>query len=192
MTRLPRLLSYTLAATAVLAAGCSPDSAPSPDAAAKKVLSSCHALGGDDASKILGTTVVANRMAGDDAPISICAYKDGGNVTVALVKIDKNGKYPDHGAALAADQKSEQNLFSSNIKPPKYHAADGFEAGSFYGDITPRFDTLEVELGTFENGVKMLFVINNPKDFATGEKQAADMANKVQENMKNGTAFVDM
>ncbi|HSN16991.1 MAG TPA: hypothetical protein VLV87_02180 [Gammaproteobacteria bacterium] len=192
MTRLPRILTYTLAATAVLAAGCSPDSAPAPDANAKKVLSSCHALGGDDASKILGTTVVANRMAGDDAPISICAYKDTGNVTVALVKIDKNGKYPDHAAALAADQKSEQNLFSGNIKPPKYHPADGFEAGSFYGDITPRFDTLEVELGTFVGGVKMLFVINNPKDFATGEKQAADMAHKVAENMQNGTAYVTM
>ncbi|HEY1992278.1 MAG TPA: hypothetical protein VGH71_07430 [Gammaproteobacteria bacterium] len=195
MTRLSRILSYTLAATAVLAAGCSPDnsdSAQGPDANAKKVLSSCHALGGDDASKILGSTVEANRMAGDDAPISICAYKDAQNVTVALLKINKDGKFPDHAAALAADQKSEQNLFSSNIKPPKYHAADGFEPGSFYGDITPRFDVLEVELGTFESGTKMLFVINNPKDFATGEKQAADMARKVSENIQNGTAFVSM
>jgi len=192
MTRLPHLLTYALAACTLLAAGCSPDSDSTADAGVKKVLSSCHALGGDDASKILGTTVVANRMAGDDAPISICAYKDASNVTVALVKIDKDGKYPDQVAALAADQKSEQSLFSSNIKQPKYHPAEGFMPGAFYGDITPRFDALEVELGTFENGVKMLFVINNPKDFATGEKQAADMANKVLENMKNGTAYATM
>ena len=193
MTRLPRLLCYTLAATAVLAAGCSQDdSSSAPAASTKKVLSSCHALGGDDASKILGTTVEANRMAGDDAPISICAYKDAGNITVALVKMDKDHKYPDQVAALAADQKAEQNLFSGNIKPPKYHTADGFDPGSFYGDITPRYDVLEVELGTFVNGTKMLFVINNPKDFATGEKQAADMAHKVLDNIKNGTAYVDM
>ena len=197
MTRLPYLLTYALAAATLLAAGCSQDNAPASsdadaNAGTKKVLSSCHALGGDDASKILGATVVANRMAGDDAPISICAYKDASNVTVALVKIDKDGKYPDQAKALADDQKKEQDLFSNNIKPPKYHAADGFMPGSFYGDITPRFDVLEVELGTFQNGVKMLFVINNPKDFATGEKQAADMAHKVLENMQNGTAYVSM
>ena len=190
MTRLLRMLTYTLAASSLLAAGCSQDdSAP---ANTKKVISSCHALGGDDASKILGTTVVANRMAGDDAPISICAYKDSGNVTVALLKIDKDGKYPDQAKALADDQKKEEDLFSGNIKPPKYHPADGFEPGSFYGDITPRFDVLEVELGTFVNGTKMLFVINNPKDFATGEKQAADMAHKVLDNIKNGSAFVEL
>lgn len=192
MIRLPRLLTYTLAATTILAAGCSDDSAPAPQANAKKVLSACHALGGDDASKILGVTVEANRMAGDDAPISICAYKDAQNVTVALLKIDVTHKYPDPAAALAADEKSEQNLFSGNIKQPKYRAADGFDPGSFYGDITPRFDVLEVELGTFEGGDKTLVVINNPKDFATGEKQAADMAHKVAENIQNGTAFVTL
>lgn len=192
MTRLPRILSYTLAATAVLAAGCSPDSAPAPDASAKKVLSACHALGGDDASKILGTTVEANRMSGDDAPISVCAYKDAQNVTVALLQIDKDHTYPDQAAALAAQQKSEQNLFSGNIKQPKFHPADGFAPGSFFGDVTPRFDVLEVELGTFETDKKTTVVINNPKDFATGEKQAGDMAKKVAENIQNGTAFTTM
>jgi hypothetical protein len=33
-------------------------------------------------------------------------------------------------------------------------------------------------------------VINNPKDFATGEKQASDIAHKVFENIQNGTAYV--
>jgi hypothetical protein len=191
MSRLHHSLPlFVTACVALLAAGCSPDNAPNPDA--KKVISSCLALSADDASKILGTTVTANRMAGDDAPISICAYKDAGNTTVALVKIDKTGKYPDQVAALAADQKSEQGLFANNIKPPKYRPADGFMAGSFYGDITPRFDALEVELGTFESGNKTLFVINNPKDFDTGEKQASAMAHKVFENIQNGTAFATL
>jgi hypothetical protein len=192
MSRLSRTLFWLLpACAALLAAGCSPDNSDA-NPNAKKVISSCLALSADDASKILGATVTANRMAGDDAPISICAYKDAGNTTVALVKIDKTNKYPDQAAALAADQKSEQNLFSTNIKPPKYRPADGFMPGSFYGDITPRFDALEVELGTFEGGNKMLFVINNPKDFDTGEKQAAAMAHKVFENIQNGTAMATL
>ena len=190
MSRLTRSLPWFLTAgVALLAAGCSPDNnTPAPDA--KKVLSACLAVGADDASKILGTTVTANRMAGDDAPISVCAYKDAGNVTVALLQIDKDGKYPDLVAALAAQQKKEQNLFSGNIKPPAFHAADGFVPGSYYGDVTPRFDALEVELGTFEAGQKTTVVINNPKDFATGEKQAGDFAHKEFENIQNGTAYV--
>ena len=189
MTRLSRLLSYTLTATALMAAGCSPDSAPAPDATAKKELTACLSVGGEAASAILGSAVEANRMSADSAPISVCAYKDAKNVTVALLKIDKSGKYTDQAKALADDQKSEQNLFSGNIKPPKYHAADGLMQGSFYGDITPRFDSLEVELGTFESGNKVLIVINNPKDFATGEKQAADFAHKIFENIQNGSAY---
>src|SRR6185437_15835891 len=126
------------------------------------------------------------------APVSICDYKDAKNITVALLKIDKSGKYTDQAAALAEDQKNEKNLFSCNIKPPKYHPADGFMPGSFFGDITPRFDVLEVELGTFESGNKLLVVINNPKDFETGEKQAADIAHKVFENIQSGAAYTSM
>jgi len=192
MIRLARILPFVLTATALMAAGCSPDSAPAPDANAKKVVTACNAVGGAEASVILGTTVEANRMSGDSTPVSICAYKDSKNVTVALLKIDKSGKYTDQAKALADDQKSEQNLFSGNIKQPKYHAADGLMPGSFYGDITPRFDSLEVELGTFESGNKVLIVINNPKDFATGEKQAADFAHKIFENIQNGNAYVTL
>jgi hypothetical protein len=192
MTRLPQLSTYVLAAMALLAAGCSPDSSPTPDAGAKKELTACLSAGGEAVSAILGASVEANRMSADIAPVSICAYKDAKNITVALLKIDKSGKYMDPAAALAADQKAEKNLFSNNIKQPKYHPADGFMAGSFFGDIEPRFDTLEVELGTFEDGNKLLIVINNPKDFATGEKQAADIARKVAENIQNGSAYTSM
>jgi hypothetical protein len=191
MSRLYRSLPWLLTAgVALLAAGCSPDNAPNPNA--KKVLSACLAVSADDASKILGATVTANRMSGDDTPISVCAYKDAQNVTVALLQIDKDGKYPDQAAALAAQQKKEQNLFSSNIKPPAFHPADGLLPGSYYGDITPRFDTLEVELGTFEASQKTTVVINNPKDFATGEKQASAIGHKVFENIQNGTAFTTL
>ena len=193
MTRLFRTLPLLTAVTAaLLASGCSPDSAPAPDANAKKEITACLSAGGEAVSAILGVTVEANRMSADSAPISICAYKDAKNVTVALLKVDKSGKYPDPAKALADDQKSEKNLFSGNIKQPQYHPADGFMAGSFYGDITPRFDALEVELGTFEAGNKILVVINNPKDFETGEKQAADIAHKVFENIQNGKAFVTL
>ena len=192
MTRLPQLLTYALAATTLLAAGCSQDQDNTPNPSAKKVVSACLGVSAADASAILGVTVTAFRMAGDDAPITICAYKDPSNITVALLKIDKAGKYPDQGKALADEQKSEQQLFSSNIKQPKFHAADGFMPGSFYGDITPRFDVLEVELGTFESGYKTMAVINNPKDFDTGEKQAAAMINKLQENIKNGSAYTTL
>lgn len=192
MSRLYRSLPWLLTACVTfLAAGCSPDNnSPNPDA--KKVISACLAVSADDASKILGTTVTANRMSGDDTPISVCAYKDSGNVTVALVQIDKDGKYPDQAAALAKQQKSEQNLFSGNIKQPVFHPADGFVPGSYYGDVTPRFDALEVELGSFQANKKTTVVINNPKDFATGEKQAADIAHKVFENIQNGTAFATL
>ncbi len=192
MTRLLHTVSWMLAAAAALAAaGCSPDSAPNPSA--RKVVSSCYALSGDAASAILGSKVEANRLSGDDAPISICTYKDASNTTLALLKIDKRtDKYPDLAKALADDQKSEQALFSTNIKAPKYHPADGFLPGSFYGDITPSYNSLEVELGTVEGGYKILVVINNPKDFATGEKQAADMAKKVSASIQDGTGFATL
>jgi hypothetical protein len=192
MTSLHRPLYFVLAAAALLAAGCSPDSAPSSDGATKKELTACLSAGGEAVSAILGSTVEANRMSADSAPVSICAYKDAKNITVALLKIDKSGKYTDPAGALAADQKSEKALFSGNVKQPKYHDAEGFMAGSFYGDIEPRFGVLEVELGTFESGNKLLVVINNPKDFDTGEKQAAAIAHKVFESIQNGTAYTTL
>ncbi|HEX2668363.1 MAG TPA: hypothetical protein VHP13_08310 [Gammaproteobacteria bacterium] len=189
MTRFIRTLPW-LTAAALLAAGCSPDSAPNPNV--KKVVAACYAAGGEEVSAILGGTVEANRMSADSAPKTICAYKDAKNTTVALLQIEKGDKYPDTGKALADDQKQAQNLFSGNIKQPQFHPADGFMPGSFYGDITPRFDSLEVMLGTFEGGYKLNVVINNPKDFATGEKQAADIAHKVFENIQSGKAYATL
>jgi hypothetical protein len=192
MSRFHRSLPWllTACAAALLAAGCSPDNNSNPDA--KKVISSCLAVSADDASKILGLTVTANRMSGDDAPRSICAYKNAAGDTVALLNLGSADKSVDMAKVLAADQKTAKDLFSGNIKPPAFRQADGFMPGAFYGDITPRFDSLETQLETFEGGFKMIITINAPKDFPSGESQSAAIAHKVFENIQNGTAFATL
>lgn len=191
MTRLFRSLPWILAAAAAILAGCSQSSSPDPNA--KKVISSCLSFSGDDASTILGTSgLTANRMSGDDAPKSTCAYRDANNTTIALITLEDGAKYKDIPATLAADEKSIKTLFSTNIKQPEFHPADGFAAGSFYADITPQYKSYQVELETFVNGYKLLVVINGPSDFATGEKHAAAIANKVADAIKNGTAFTTL
>ena len=50
MIRLARILPFALTATALMAAGCSPDSAPTPDANAKKEITACLSVGGEAAS----------------------------------------------------------------------------------------------------------------------------------------------
>lgn len=197
MNRLNRLLPWTLAATALLATGCSPDngngnSTATPDPSVKTAVSSCVAVSADDATKMLGTTVTANRFAADNAPRSICAYIDASKETLALINLEKGDKYPDLQKALADDQKTAKALFNGNVKPPAFHQADGFMTGAFYADITPRYGVLEVQLYTFENGYKLIISINNPSDFASGEKQAAAFAHKVFESIKNGSAFVQI
>lgn len=195
MTRLHRLLPLTLAAAVLLAAGCSDngnDNAAASDPAVKKAVSSCVAVSAADASAMLGATVTANRFASDSAPRSICAYIDEHKETLALINIEKGDKYPDLQKALADDQKTAKALFNGNVKPPVFHQADGFMTGAFYADITPRYGVLEVQLYTFENGYKLIVSVNNPSDFATGEKQAAAFAHKVFESIKSGAAFVQL
>jgi hypothetical protein len=196
MNRLNRILPWTLAAaTLLLAAGCTDnggDTAAAQDPNVKKAASSCVAVSAADASGLLGTTVTANRFAADNAPRSICAYIDDHKETLALINLEKGDKYPDLQKALADDQKTAKALFNGNVKPPVFHQADGFMTGAFYADITPRYGVLEVQLYTFESGYKIIISINNPPDFATGEKQAAAMAHKVFENIKNGSAFVQI
>lgn len=198
MIRLHRILPWTLAAAALLAAGCSPDNGnngtdqASAAPAVKKAVSSCVAVSAADASAMLSTTVTANRFASDNAPRSICAYIDDKKETLALINLEKGDKYPDQQKALADDQKTAKTLFNGNVKPPVFHPADGFMQGAFYADITPRYGVLEVQLYTFEAGYKLIISINNPPDFATGEKQAAAFAHKVFENIQNGSAFVQL
>ena len=196
MIRLHRILPWTLAAAALLAAGCSDNgngnNDQAQDPAIKKAVSSCMAVSAADATAILGETVTANRFASDSAPRSICAYINDKKETLALINLEKGDKYPDQSKALADDQKTAKTLFNGNVKPPVFHPADGFMAGAFYADITPRYGVLEVQLYTFEAGYKVSVSVNNVPDFATGEKQATAFAHKIFENIQNGTAFVQL
>ena len=195
MNRLHLLLP--LAAATLLAAGCSDNGSgtannATQDTAVKKAVSSCVAVSAADATAMLSATVTANRFASDNAPRSICAYIDDHKETLALINIEKGDKYPDMQKALADDQKTAKMLFNGNVKPPVFHQADGFMPGAFYANITPRYGVLEVQLYTFEAGYKLNVSINNPPDFATGEKQAAAFAHKVFESIQNGSAFVQL
>ncbi len=182
-----RLSALSLSAIAVLAflAGCQQQ----PDPNAKKVLESCLAVSAADATAAIGQTLTANKMSGDDAPRSICAYNDAGNNTYALVEMQSADKIADHKADMASDLKMNEGAYKGNVKPVITHDAAGYEPGSFYLDITPAMDQLSVQLHTFVEGYKLVVVVNNSKDFPTAEKQADAIAKKVVDNIKSGAAF---
>jgi|GEM_PF-3920351 len=162
----------------------------SPDPNARKVVSSCLAVSAADAGTILGGTFIANRISGDDAPRSICSYNDANNSPVALVELSKQDeKIKDTAADLASDNKMVLSSMGGLIKPAVTHPADGFGAGAFYGNISPHPGATSVQFFAYMDGYKLQIVINNPKDFPTGEAQAAKLAQKVDENLKNGNAF---
>ena len=195
MTRLTRTLLLAATTAALLTAGCSPDSNQASDPGAKKVISACQSVSGDEATIIFSRgTLIANRMAGEGQIRSVCAYKNDKNETVALIQLQPLDpvKDKDTAALLAADAKRTADLFAGNVKPPKFHPADGFVPGSYYGDVTPRFNAYEVEMGTIEGAFKLTVVVNDPKDFATGETQLAAVAHKVYENIQNGNAFTTL
>jgi hypothetical protein len=185
MTRLIRNLPWLLT-TAVALSACS----QSPDPNARKVISSCQAVSAADAGAILGGTFTANRLSGDDAPRSICSYNDTSNISMALVELSKqDAKVTDTEKDLTSDNQMVLKSMGGLIKPAVTHSADGFGPGAFYGDISPHPGASAVQFYTYMDGYKLQIVINNPKDFPTGEAQAAKMAQKVDENIKNGNAF---
>ncbi|MGE5624705.1 MAG: hypothetical protein ACM3ZT_04070 [Bacillota bacterium] len=188
MTRTTRILPFVSVALLALSA-CS----QSPDPNARKAISSCLAVSAADASAILGGTLTANRISGDDAPRSICSYNDASNTPMALVELSKqDDKIKDTAADLGSDNKMVLSSMNGLIKPAVTHPADGFGAGAFYGDISPHPGASMVQFYAYMDGYKLQIVINNPKDFPTGEQQAATMAKKVDENIKNGNAFATL
>jgi len=186
MTRLP--LSLTLSAFAALAL-LSACGQPQPDPNAKKVIEACLAVSAADATAILGQPLTANKMSGDDAPISICSYNDPSNSSVGLVKLQSADAIKDTQANLASDMEMLKGVYKGNIKPVVAHPADGFGPGAFYMDIVPGMGAIEVQMYALQNGYKLSIVVNQAKDFPTAEKQAAGIASKVFENIKNGNAF---
>ena len=185
MTRSMRYLPPLALASMVLLSGCG----QAPDPNAKKVIEACLSVSAADASAILGQTLTANKMTGDDAPRSICAYNDSTNTTYGLVQLQSAAKIKDQQADLASDQKFEINVYKTNVKPATAHPAQGFVPGSFYLYVSPAMGSYSVQLYTFVEGYMLLVVVNNLKDYASGEKLAAAMANKVAANIKNGGAF---
>lgn len=184
MTRLSALSLSAVAAVAFLAA-CQQQ----PDPNAKKVLEACLAVSAADATAILGQPLTANKMSGDDAPISICSYNDPSNSSVGLVKLQSADKIADAKANLDSDLEMLKGVYKSNIKPVVARPADGFGPGAFYMDITPGLGAIEVQMYVIQDGYKLSVVVNQSKDFPTAEKQAAGLASKVFESIKNGAAF---
>jgi hypothetical protein len=189
MTRTLRSLAWLLAATSVLTlSGC--DSGPNPNA--RKVISACFAVGGAEASVILGGTLVANKMSGDDAPHSICSYVDEKNEGVGLLNVQKADGIKDPVADMAGEEQIVRKLMNGIVRPAVTHPADGFAPGSFYANISPTPGVTSVRLVTIQDGYKLVVVVNNPKDFAAGEQQAAAIAHKVHDNILNGNAFATL
>jgi len=178
-------LSVSAVAALALLAGCDNQ----PQAPVKKVLEACLAVSAADATAIIGQPLTANKMSDDDAPISICSYNDPSNSSVGLVKMQSAEKIADGQANLTSDMEMLKGVYKSNVKPVVAHAADGFGAGAFYMDITPGLGSIEVQLYSIQDGYKVIVVVNQSKDFPTAEKQAAGVANKVFESLKNGNAF---
>lgn len=182
-----RFLLLLLSATSMLLAACSPSSAPDPNL--KKVLMPCLAITNVQVGKILGAKLTAFRLTGDNAPIGVCDYNDAKGDTQALLQIQKADKISDPAANLATDASNTRQVFKNSLVPLAIHDAAGFGAGAFYVDNTQGPDSRSVQLHFIQDGYKIVIQVNNPKDFASGEKQAAALAQQALANIRDGSAF---
>ncbi|MGH8320826.1 MAG: hypothetical protein ACRESX_04975 [Gammaproteobacteria bacterium] len=159
-----------------------------PNPNAKKVLMACLAVTNIEAGKILGGELTAFKLSGEGSPVHICEYNNANNDTLGLLQI-KESDSKDPADDLAKDAAMQKGLFKNNIVPVVIHPADGFGDGAFYLDVTQSPTAKSVQLHIIENGYKMMAQVNNPKDFATGEKQATALAQQAFANIKSGAAF---
>ena len=113
MIRLPLFLSISSVAVLAMLSGCTQQ----PDPNARKILEACLAVSAADATAILGQPLTANKMSGDDAPISICSYNDPSNSSVGLVKMQSADKIKDQQANLTSDMEMLKGVYKSNVKP---------------------------------------------------------------------------
>jgi hypothetical protein len=162
-------------------------SGPNPNA--KKVLMACLAVTNVQAGQILGRQLDAMMLSGEGSPIHVCKYNDTNTgETPALLQIsESNSKDPT--TELAAEAAQLKALFKNNIKPIQMHPAEGFGPGAFYLDNTMSPTATSVQLHLIENGYKMMVQIINPKDFSSGEKQAAAFAQQAFNSIKDKSAF---
>ncbi|HKV96104.1 MAG TPA: hypothetical protein VJR90_01255 [Gammaproteobacteria bacterium] len=156
--------------------------------AAKKVLMACQALPDTAAGQIMSGKLVGLQLSGSGSPVHICQYVNDNNETAVLLQIFAfKGK--DAATDLAEDAATQKGLFKNNIVPAKINPATGFGPGAFYLDNTISPTARSVQLHFISGPNKFMVQINNPKDFATGEQQAAALAQKALENIQNGSAY---
>jgi hypothetical protein len=175
------------AATALLLggiAGCS----QGPGRAAKKVLIGCLALPDTAAGQIMGGKLIGLKLSGSGSPVQICEYINDNNETAVLLQLSVS-KSKNPAADLAEDAAMQKALFKNNIVPTKVRVTTGFGEGAFFVDNTRSPTSTSVQLHIINDGYKMMVQVNDPKDFATGEKQAAALAQKAFDNIKDGSAF---
>ncbi|MDE2235896.1 MAG: hypothetical protein KGK44_10180 [Gammaproteobacteria bacterium] len=191
MLKLGRFITLILAGTIsalvfISLAACS--SGPNPNA--KKVLVGCYAVTSDQVGKIFGVSHADSMMlSGENSPIQVCKYSDTDTGdTLALVQIKKFDA-TNAATELAADAAQQKALFKKNVKPIKIHDADGFGPGAFYVDNTISPSVSSVQLYLINNGFKMMIQVLNPKDFPTGEQQAAAIATQAFASIKDKTAY---
>ncbi|MGA9855047.1 MAG: hypothetical protein WBR29_07215 [Gammaproteobacteria bacterium] len=162
-------------------------SGPNPNA--KKVLMACYAVTNVQAGQILGRQLDAMMLSGEGSPIHVCKYDDTNTgETPALLQISAS-QSKDPTAELAAEAAQLKALFKNNIKPIQIHPAEGFGPGAFYLDNTMSPTASSVQLHLIDNGYKMMVQIINPKDFASGEQQAAALAQQAFKSIKDKSAF---
>jgi len=163
-----------------------------PDPNAKKVLMACYAVTNVQAGQILGGQLDALMLSGENSPVHVCKYNDtNSGDTLALLQISESDS-KDPAADLAADAAQQKALFKRNIKPIQIHAADGFGPGAFYLDNTISPTVTSVQLYLIENGYKMMVQVINPKDFPSGEKQAAALARQAFASIQDKSAFKEI
>ncbi|MBU6421329.1 MAG: hypothetical protein KGL98_01135 [Gammaproteobacteria bacterium] len=185
-SRISRLMAVGAACavfTAALAA-CSHGSSQN----AKKVIMACLALPDTAAGQIMNEKLVGLQLSGAGSPVHICQYVNDNNDTAVLLQIFAfKGK--DAASDLAEDAATQKGLFKNNIVPAKINPASGFGPGAFFLDNTLSLTASAVQLHFISGANKFMVQINNPKDFATGEKQAAALAQETLKNIENGSAF---
>ncbi len=161
-----------------------------PDPNAKKVLMACYAVTNIQAGKILGRQQLdALMLSGEHSPIHVCKYNDTDTgETPALLQISESDS-KDPTGELAAEAAQLKALFKQNVKPIQIHPAEGFGPGAFYVDNTISPSVSSVQLHLIDNGYKMMVQIINPKDFDTGEKQAAAFAQQAFNSIKDKSAY---
>lgn len=189
MTKLSPIARLIAAgAASALLAGALAACSQSGNQTAKKALMACLALPDTAAGQIMNEKLIGLQLSGAGSPVHICQYVNDNNDTAVLLQIS-TFKGKDATAELAQDAATQKGLFKNNIVPAKINPATSFGAGAFFLDNTLSPTATSVQLHLISGDNKMMLQINNPKDFATGEKQAAALAQKALDNIQNGSAF---